>query len=93
MKKQYLLPLLGITAMAGFAFTRLGKTEIRYQAYVREHVKSASGAAAGNTGAPGESRCTSCHAGTAQNGDAVTSLTLKDQDGNIVKHYHYNYKQ
>lgn len=87
MKKQYIMPLIGIAAMAGFAFTRMGKTDIRYQAYVSEHGKNSSGAPSGMTGAPGENNCASCHSGGSQDGNAVNSFVLKDADGNTVTSY------
>lgn len=39
---------------------------------------NSGGVAAGKTGAPGEQNCTSCHAGTAQNGANENILTLLD---------------
>jgi len=39
---------------------------------------NSGGAGAGRTGAPGESNCTGCHAGTAQDGTNENLLTLSD---------------
>lgn len=38
------------------------------------HALQSGGASAGNSGAPGEGRCTNCHAGTAQNGNGINQL-------------------
>ncbi len=86
MKKQYILPLLTISAMAGLALTRVSTFDLNQQAFLASH-KNASGAPAGRTGAPGEQNCTACHSGTTQNGDAITSLTLTDALGNVVTTY------
>lgn len=86
MKKQYILPLLTISAMAGLAMTRVNSFDLGQQAFLSKHL-NAAGAPAGRTGAPGEQSCTACHAGTAQNGDALNSLTLTDGSGNVVTSY------
>lgn len=39
---------------------------------------NAGGAGAGKTGAPGESNCTACHAGSAQDGSNENTLTVMD---------------
>lgn len=86
MRKQYILPLLTISAMAGLALTNVSSLELSQRAFIAEY-KNASGAPAGRTGAPGEQTCTACHAGTAQNGDAITTLTLRNAQGNVVTSY------
>lgn len=86
MKKQYILPLLAISALTGLALTNVNKSEIGIRAFVKEH-KNSAGAPAGRTGAPGDQNCTVCHAGAVQNGDAINALTLKDANGNEVTNY------
>ena len=39
---------------------------------------NSGGAGAGKTGAPGESNCTQCHAGSAQDGSNENTLTVMD---------------
>lgn len=86
MKKQYILPLLAVSAMAGLALTRVSTFDMNQRAFLASH-KNASGAPAGRTGAPGEQNCTECHSGTTQNGNAITTLTLVDGHGNTVTSY------
>ena len=45
---------------------------------------NSGGAGAGRTGAPGESNCTGCHAGTAQDGTNENLLTLSDGTTNVT---------
>jgi hypothetical protein len=45
---------------------------------------NSGGAGAGRTGAPGESNCTACHAGTAQDGANENILTLLDGSNPIT---------
>lgn len=44
------------------------------------HVLNTGGASAGNTGAPDESNCTTCHAGTAQDGNTINILDWGTDD-------------
>lgn len=86
MKKQYILPLLTISAMTGLALTRVSTFDLNQREFLASH-KNASGAPAGSTGAPGEQNCTACHSGGTQNGDAINELTLEDGAGNPVTSY------
>lgn len=47
---------------------------------------NSGGASAGKTGAPGETNCTQCHAGTVQNGTSENVLVVS-QGGNPVSNY------
>lgn len=53
------------------------------------HLKpqNGGGVAAGKTGAPGEQNCTSCHAGSAQDGTNENTLTILDNGLNPVTTY------
>ena len=44
------------------------------------HKLNTGGASTGNTGAPGENNCTSCHSGAVQNGNTINELSWTDDD-------------
>ena len=69
-KSILIITLLSLTFF-GFQFS---KNNIE-MAYIPSN---AGGAGAGKTGAPGESNCTACHAGSAQNGSNENTLTVMD---------------
>jgi hypothetical protein len=85
MKKNYVLPLLLIASIGGLAVSRSADAKI--EAYAHSHVRYASGPPAGQTGAPDESNCTSCHTGQVQDGDAINEFQFLDADLNEVTSY------
>lgn len=76
MNKRY-FKILGIAViLSGAIFIMSGRAEISVEKFHASKLNS-SGAPSSRTGAPGESNCTSCHAGTAQDGNnGVNLLTL-----------------
>jgi hypothetical protein len=85
MRKNYVLPLLLVAAIGGLAVSRSADAKI--EAYANSHLRYASGPPAGQTGAPDESNCTSCHIGQMQNGAAINEFQFLDADQNEVTSY------
>lgn len=80
MKKNYILMLVTASAIGGLAFTKMTKNiSISENAYKNSHLRNSSGGQAGNSGAPGETNCTSCHSGTVQSGTGFNNIILIDQ--------------
>ncbi len=86
MKKNYLLGLSLVTAVGFLAFQRTGNWEVEKFLEKNAHILNANGAPAGRTGAPGETNCTECHAGSSQSGLGVNSLYMLD-GATIVTNY------
>ena len=78
MNKNYILTTLLIAAVGLLAVQQTGNNSVEKYLTKNGHTKFAAGAPIAKTGAPGESNCTSCHAGTAQNGSTVNSLIILD---------------
>lgn len=86
MKKNYVLPLLLVASIGGLAVSR--SADAKVEIYAKSHVRNASGPPTGQTGAPGESTCVSCHTGgQVQNGDAMNEFQILDADLNEVSSY------
>lgn len=75
MKKTYILLVSAAVAVGVLSFQQSGNFEIEKYSAKNGH-KNANGAPTGKTGAPGETNCTSCHAGTSQNGDLENNFIL-----------------
>ncbi len=71
MKKYYILPILGLGLTTLLGFQRFG-TMTSDQIHV--YTRNVLGASAGNTGAPNESNCTSCHLGGGVNDGSTENL-------------------
>jgi len=78
MNKNYILTTLLIAAVGLLAVQQTGINSVEKYVTKNGHTKNASGAPIAKTGAPGESNCTGCHAGTAQDGSTVNSLIILD---------------
>jgi hypothetical protein len=70
----FAVSFLSITLLTAFIGKKVGTID-NYKK-TDFHLKSASGAVPGRTGAPGEQNCTGCHSGTAQDGSNVNLITL-----------------
>ena len=86
MKNKYLFTVFaaGSMLLAGFQHTHTYSIE-RYNKQ-HSHIADADGPSAGKTGAPGESNCTSCHNGAAQDGSSVNTVVLT-QGATVVSGY------
>jgi hypothetical protein len=73
--KTKFIPISFVCLSLGIFAFRSELTELK--AFHKAPINS-GGAGAGRTGAPGESSCTGCHAGTAQDGANENILTLLD---------------
>jgi hypothetical protein len=78
MKKNYILATLLIAAVGLLAVQQTGNRAVEKYLTKNGHTKYSAGAPIAKTGAPGESNCTGCHAGTAQDGSTVNSLIILD---------------
>jgi hypothetical protein len=88
MKKNTVFTLsLGLISLGLLSFNQSFYNSAELSYYKQTHVKNASGAPAGRTGAPGEQSCVACHAGTALNGDDLNSLVMLDANDNPVTNY------
>lgn len=77
MKKSYFfLPALAVASVGFFAFQNSGDHSV-IESYTKSH-RNAAGNIAGRTGAPGETSCTQCHAGTAQDGATENQVSFLD---------------
>lgn len=76
MKKRYILPLAACVIAGTFSFNESGISKVEKFILPNGHNINAGGASAGKTGAPGETNCTACHSGTAQNGSSENILTV-----------------
>ncbi len=83
MKKSILPLFFAGASIALFAF----RSELTSTNNIHKSPLNGGGAAAGKTGAPGESNCTSCHSGSTQNGSAENILTVLDANNNPVTSY------
>tara|TARA_B100000508_G_scaffold138385_1_gene134340 strand:+ start:20874 stop:21749 length:876 start_codon:yes stop_codon:yes gene_type:complete len=76
MKKNYLNVFGFLSILGGTLFLMSGTANYSINGFHATKLNS-SGAQSARTGAPGESSCTSCHAGTAQDGNnGINTLTL-----------------
>lgn len=80
MKKVY-LKVIGITAVTCGSFLFLSNQKELSITKYHETKLNGTGAPAGRTGAPGESSCTSCHSGSAQDGNAGANTLSLDGGG------------
>lgn len=76
MKKIYILSIASVVMAGAISFQKSGNFKIEKYFAKNGHKLNANGAPAGQTGAPGESNCTSCHGGTAQSGATENQLSL-----------------
>ena len=74
MKSKFIPISFICLSLGSFAF----RTELTDLKGFHKAPINSGGAGAGRTGAPGESNCTGCHAGTAQDGTNENLLTLSD---------------
>lgn len=86
MKKTYVLILTATVVIGALSFQKSGNFEIEKYSAKNGH-KNANGAPSGNTGAPGEANCTSCHAGTVQSGLTENGFILLNSSFNPVTSY------
>lgn len=90
MKKNYLFVGLFVAGTLGVAFTNLSKTTI--SVFHSKNVKYPNGQnIAGNTGAPGESTCATCHGASLKVGGAESSMAFKDSANVVVTDYKPNH--
>jgi hypothetical protein len=79
MTKSY-ITLIGVTAIASSALFLMSNGPViavnAYHNNTNSALLNSSGATSARTGAPGESTCTQCHSGAAQDGNNVTDLIL-----------------
>lgn len=74
MKKVIVLVSSAIVLIGGMSLNQSGSFKIeKYSAGMH---RNAAGSQTGQTGAPGESNCTSCHSGAVQSGTTENSLTV-----------------
>ena len=78
MKKHYILGVTLLTAVGFLAFQKSGVDSVENYLPVNGHTKFAAGSPDGKTGAPGESNCTDCHAGTVTNNSSANTLLMLD---------------
>jgi hypothetical protein len=88
MNKNYIL--LGVTAcaVAALSFQRSQTADLgRFdrQEFMNSHLSTAGGPQ-GRTGAPGETNCTACHTGTAQDGTQENVFTILS-GANVITDY------
>jgi hypothetical protein len=76
MKKNYILSLSAIVILGAVSFQKSGDFKVEKYFAKNGHKINSSGLAGGRTGAPGESNCTACHTGTAQDGTAENNLSV-----------------
>lgn len=76
MKKSYLLVITAVFSMGLVSMKTMTNSSL--EAYTESHLFS-SGNQPGLTGAPGESNCTQCHAGTTQDGTSENTFSLLDE--------------
>jgi hypothetical protein len=79
MNKRLYTTIFGILSISALCFILMSadlKTGI--SKYHNQTALNSGGAPAGRTGAPGESNCTSCHAGNTQDGNAINELILNN---------------
>lgn len=77
MKKRLYTTIFGILTISALCIILMSadlKTNITK--YHKQSALNSGGAPSGRTGAPGETSCTSCHSGTAQDGTTVNELIL-----------------
>lgn len=75
MKKSY-IKFIGLAAVTGSAFLFMSnRADFSTNKFHQVKLNTSAGPSA-KTGAPGESSCTNCHSGSAQDGTTVNSLTL-----------------
>ena len=82
--KKSILPLFFAGASIALVAFRSDLTSMNN---IHKSPLNGGGAAAGKTGAPGESNCTSCHSGSTQNGSTENILTVLDANNNPVTSY------
>jgi hypothetical protein len=89
MKKNYAFALLLVATTGSLAFMNSTDYTKEQSAYKNSHLAAlnGSGAPTGRTGAPGESTCTDCHSGAAQNGTGINQVVFTDQSFNVVTSY------
>ena len=74
--KHHYIKIIGLATIAGSAFLFMSnRADFSTNKYHATELNS-SGAPSAKTGAPGESSCTNCHSGSAQDGTGINSLTL-----------------
>lgn len=78
MNKNYVFVFLLAAASGSLAFVHSSNyNEVQTQ-YKKSHLMSGSGSDAGRTGAPGESNCTACHAGSTQSGSGINTVVMTE---------------
>lgn len=77
MKKSYFfLPALAVASVGFLAFQNSADDSV-IESYTNSH-RFSGGGMAERTGAPGETNCTACHAGSTQNGDTENQVSFLD---------------
>ncbi len=76
MKKNYILSFSALVILGAASFQKSGDFKVEKYFAKNGHLRNSSGAAGGRTGAPGETNCTACHSGTAQDGTTENNLTV-----------------
>jgi hypothetical protein len=74
MKKVILFVSSAIVLIGGMSLNQ--KSSFQIEKYKAGMHKNSAGSPTGQTGAPGESNCTSCHSGTVQSGATENALTV-----------------
>lgn len=75
MNKIYILPSLAVVSLGLFAFQQANTGNGVVEKFNKEHLFT-SGGQSGLTGAPGESNCTQCHAGSVLSGTSQNIVTF-----------------
>jgi hypothetical protein len=89
MKKVYVFVLIltGVIGLAMSTFTKRGE----FGFYHKTKLYPDGVGIAGNTGAPGESTCASCHGASLKIGGAESTLTFKDSVNSSISSYKPNH--
>lgn len=86
MKKNFLMGGLIIASVFGLAVSRYSN-DAKITFHIKNTMYPNGIGIAGNTGAPGESTCKSCHGSSIQMGGTESSLTITDSVDNAVNEY------
>jgi len=76
MKKNYILSLSAIVILGAVSFQKSGDFKVEKYFTKNGHLKHSGGEPTAQTGAPGETNCSSCHAPAAVDGTAENNLTV-----------------
>lgn len=74
--KQKLLLILPVAGLIGYSFFKKDDNISKYHLDGIEGINFSSNPLPAKTGAPGEGKCTDCHAGTAMSAEGVVDFTL-----------------